>query len=100
MIRGTTPIHEFTLPFSTDMIKTIEITYAQNDDVLLTKGNADCTFSGTHVLVKLSQEDTFLFADGTCVEVQIRVLTIGDEVVSSDVMRIHCERSLSKAVLA
>lgn len=100
MIRGTTPTHTFSLPFGTDMIKAIEIAYAQNDTVLLTKSNADCTLAGNNVTVKLTQEDTFLFADGACVEVQVRVLTVGDEVAASDVMRIHCEKCLSKAVLA
>ena len=99
MIKGTTPEHIFSLPFGTEMIKTIEITYAQNDTVKLTKGNDDCTFDGSNVSVKLTQEETLLFIEDTCVEVQIRVLTMGGDVVASHIMRISCDDCLSDGVL-
>jgi hypothetical protein len=100
MIKGTTPTHTFSLPFGTELIKTIEITYAQSGTVVLTKGNTDCTFEENDVSVRLSQEDTFLFADGTCVEIQVRVLTLGGDAIASPVMRVHCHDCLSCEVLA
>ena len=100
MIRGTTPTHTFSLPIQTVLIKDIEITYAQNGAVVLTKGIADCVCSDNEVSVRLTQEDTFLFVDGICVEVQLRVLTLGGDVLSSHVMRVHCNECLSCEVLA
>lgn len=100
MIRGTTPNHIFSLPFGTEMIKTIEITYAQDGTVKLTKGNDGCTFDGNTVSVKLSQKETLMFIEGTCVDVQIRVLTMGGDVVASNIMRMHCDECLSDGVLS
>jgi hypothetical protein len=99
MIKGTTPQHTFSLPFGTEMIKTVEITYAQNGEVIMTKNNDDCNFDGNTVSVKLTQEDTFKFAEGACVGIQIRVLTERDDVLASRVMRVHCDECLSKDVL-
>ena len=99
MIRGTTPTHTFQLPFGTETIKTIQIAYAQNGNEKLTKGNADCTFEGNVVTCKLTQEDTFKFAHGECVEVQVRVLTLGNDALASRVMRVHCNECLSDEVL-
>ena len=99
MIKGTTPTHSFVLPFGTEMIQTIQIIYAQNGNVILTKGNKDCTFDGNTVSVKLTQEDTFLFVEDACVEVQVRVLTPAGDALASSVMRVHCNECLSKDVL-
>ena len=99
MIKGTTPLHTFSLPFGTETIKTVQITYAQNGVVMITKSNDDCDFGENTVSVKLTQEDTFKFIEGACVEIQIRVLTAGDDVLASRVMRVHCDKCLSKDVL-
>ena len=99
MIRGTTPTHGFVLPFDTDMIQTIQIIYAQNDETVLTKGNDDCTFDGNTASVKLTQEETFLFTEDVPVEVQVRVLTTDGDAMASHVMRVHCDECLSDEVL-
>lgn len=99
MIKGTTPKHTFSLPFGTETIKTIQITYAQSGIVRLTKGNDDCTFDGNTASVKLTQEETFLFAEGSCIEVQVRILTTAGDALASHVMRVHCNECLSKDVL-
>ena len=61
MIRGTTPVHTFELPFDTAEIKEINIAYAHNGVVVLTKEKADCSFEGNTVRVRLTQEDTLKF---------------------------------------
>ena len=100
MIKGTTPTHTFSLPFGTEMIKKIEVVYAQNDAVKLTKESEDCAFDGNTVSVKLTQEDTLVFDEGVCVEIQVRVLTLADDALASNVMRIRCEDCLFDGVLA
>ena len=39
IIRGTTPYHRFILPLSAEDIKTVYITYSQNNEVILDKSN-------------------------------------------------------------
>ena len=99
MIRGTTPTHRFVLPFDTDMIQTVQIIYAQNDETVLTKGNDDCIFDGNTVSAKLTQQETFLFTEDASVEVQVRVLTTDGDAVASRVMRVQCDECLSDEVL-
>ena len=100
MIKGTTPTHIFKLPFGTETIKTIQIIYAQNGETKLTKGNSDCVFDGNTVTVKLTQEDTFSFADGVYVEIQVRVLLFDGNALASRVMRVRCNECLSDEVIS
>jgi hypothetical protein len=37
IIRGTTPQHDFELPYTLDLIKDLRITYAQNGTAIFTK---------------------------------------------------------------
>lgn len=99
MIRGSTPTHIFTLPFGMENIKTVEITYAQNEEVKLKKTNIDCTLEENTVSVKLTQEDTFKFDEKPLVEIQIRVLTLGGDVIASDIMYATVKDCLSSEVL-
>ena len=99
MIKGTTPTHTFSMPFGEEMIKAIEICYAQNGEVMLSKGIEDCTIEGNTISVKLSQEDTLEFAEGVCVEIQIRILTPADDAIASNVMRVHCHECLFDGVI-
>lgn len=99
MIRGTTPTHKFILPFGTEMIKSIEICYAQNNVAVLTKEKDGCSLEDNTVNVKLTQEETLKFAEGVCAEVQVRVLTMGGDALASPIMRVHCGKLLSDGVL-
>lgn len=99
MKRGSTPTHTFTLPVGKDMIKNIEITYAQMGQIILQKYTQNCTISGNTAFVTLSQLDTLEFADGVNVEIQIRVLDKSGTVHSSDIMCISCDKCLSAGVL-
>lgn len=99
MKRGTTPIHQFVLPFSADMLEDVEITYFQNDKEILKKYLEHCTAEGKTVSVMLSQEETFSFVEGINIRIQIRVLTRGGEVHASDIFVIDCKACLSDEVL-
>ena len=99
MTRGSTPAHVFTLPFSVETIKTVEITYEQNEEVKLKKTNIDCTLEENTVSVKLTQEDTFKFDEKPLVKIQIRVLTLGGDDIASDIMYATVKDSLSDEVL-
>ena len=99
MMPGTTPIHLFNLPFDTDMVDKVKITYLQNDKEVLTKTKADCALDGNTVSVTLTQEDTFRFNSKKEVEIQIRVLTLGGEVLGSIPVKVGVSKCLDNEVL-
>lgn len=100
MKRGTTPTHTFTLPFETSVIQKMHILYAQDEEVRLKKTEADATMEGNAVSVKLTQEDTLALDCKKNVEVQIRVLTMGNDALTSDIIRVPVDRCLENEVLA
>lgn len=99
MKRGTTPTHEFVLPFSVDNIDDVEITYCQNGKEILKKYADQCTMDGKTISLKLSQDETFAFDENVNVEIQLRVLTKGEDVLASDIFTVSCKRCLSDEVL-
>lgn len=99
MIRGTTPLHVFTLPFSTDLIKNLRVIYSQNDEPVLKKELDDCKLNGNTVEVKLSQVDTFTFNSDYPVEIQVRVLTKTGDALASLPQRVGLDRCLENEVL-
>ena len=96
---GTTPTHTFTLPFDTEIIRAVEITYSQNGKVVLKKDQRDCTLSGNTISTKLSQLDTFEFDECSHVEIQIRIMDHEESVFASDIIRVSCKKCLSDEVL-
>lgn len=99
MRQGTTPTHTFSLPISVDMIKTVEITYAQGDKVVLTKHTDDVEMEGKKVILHLTQEDTFALEAAKLVNVQLRPLLVDGSVPDTPIFTMHIGRSLSREVL-
>ena len=99
MIRGTTPTHTFNIPFDTSVIKEVRIIYAQDDIELFTKSTEDCELKDTNIIVTLTQQDTFKFDHKKYVQIQIRILTIYGEVLSSVIDKIGVSQCLSDEVL-
>jgi hypothetical protein len=46
VIRGTTPTHDFDLPYAKELINDIRITYGQGGKPILTKTKSSCQFEG------------------------------------------------------
>jgi hypothetical protein len=99
MIIGTTPTHNFTLPFDTALIDALEITYSQSKEIVLRKYLPDCQLKGRVVTVKLTQEEALLFKCNVIAEVQIRVRDGSGGVFASNVMRFTPSRCISQEVL-
>lgn len=99
MLIGTTPTHTFDLPFKTDVISKIKVTYAQNGRVILEKRNEECAFNENTVALKLTQEDTFLFDYNKNVEIQARILTVGGDAIASKIRTISANKCLDSEVL-
>jgi len=96
---GTTPKHTFTFPFDVSKIANVKITYSQAGRIILEKYLKDCNVEGQTLTLTLTQEDTFLFMENKSVEIQARVVTLGGEVLASDVVRVLVERCLDEEVL-
>lgn len=100
MIRGTTPTHIFTIPFDTALIADLRIIYAQCGNEVLVKTKKDATLDGNTIAVTLSQEETFAFDCGKrVVDIQVRVLTLGGDALSSDIIITPIDRCLNDEVL-
>jgi hypothetical protein len=99
MFKGTTPTHEFEVDIDTAFIKTVKITYSQNDEEILVKRTEDCTLEGNKITTKLTQEDTFLFDCNELVQIQIRGLTHDGEALATDLMVTTVRKCLDDEVL-
>ncbi len=96
---GSTPKHEFTLPFDVSFVKEFKVTYKQNNKIILEKYLSDFEANENTLSVTLTQEETFLFAEGANVELQARVLTMGGDALPSDIRIITAEKCLDREVL-
>jgi hypothetical protein len=97
MIRGTTPTHLFNIPFDTTAVDKVKITYSQNGKEVLAK--KDCKLDGKTISVTLTQDDTFLFDHNKDVEIQIRVLTLGGDVLANVPIKVGVSKCLDDEVL-
>lgn len=80
---GTTPTHTFELPPDIAKVATkVRVVYSQNGAKVLTRETEE--IEGNSVVFKLTQEETLKFSYSTKISIQLRVLTIsGDSLTSS-----------------
>ena len=97
MIRGTTPLHTFTIPFDTGLIDRVRVIYSQNGQPVLKKDN--CTLDGNLIKVKLTQEDTLSFTASYPVDIQVRVVLHDGEALVSSINKVSVEKCLENEVL-
>jgi hypothetical protein len=96
---GSTPKHEFTLPYDISLVKEFKVTYKQNGKIILEKYLNDFEVDDKTLSVTLTQEETFLFDENVNVELQGRVLTMGGEAIPSDIRIMTAEKCLDREVL-
>lgn len=99
MIKGTTPTHTWTLPFSASNIKTAKVTYAQDGFIKITKHTSDCRLEGQTLTVELTQDETLSLNHHRSVEVQLRVVTTEDKGMATKARQIPCDKCLDREVL-
>ena len=99
MIRGTTPLLEFTLPFETSLLAEAWVTLSQNKEVVLNKELDVCECEGCILSVKLAQEETLLLNCDCNTEIQVRVRTLEGEALASDIIRVGTDRILKDGVI-
>lgn len=101
MIRGTTPVLEFELPFDTDLLEEAYVTISQRGAVAIEKSIDECTLKHDMLSVRLSQEETLeLTAQRNLqAEIQLRVLTRDGEALASNIESVDVGRILKDGVI-
>lgn len=99
MIRGTTPLLEFTLPFETSLLAEAWVTLAQNEEVVLNKELEMCNCNGCTLSLKLTQEETLKLDCDCKTEIQVRVRTLEGEALASDIIKVGTDRILKDGVI-
>lgn len=94
MHRGTTPTLTFTLPFKTNDIKNIWVTFSQNDKIIIDLDGERCFFNEYDVKVKLTQRETLSLRQNAPVEMQLRVLMTDDTALTSYIITTSVDRIL------
>lgn len=98
-IRGTTPTHQFALPFDAGMITKLSVTYSrENGEVVVKRRKEECEMIGNIISVTLSQQESLSFQPDEIVEVQIKLSTDGGNVLASPKYRIAVEDALDTEV--
>ena len=102
MRRGTTPTHEFNIPneIALGTMEEIYITYWQAGHVVVEKSIEDITVDAeNHKLsVTLTQNDTLAFKIGN-VEIQVRMKTVANVALASNIISVPAERILKDGVI-
>lgn len=98
MRRATTPIHEFVLPFDSNMVFRLLLTYTQGDKIILEKTEKDMKHEGNVWSVELTQDEANLFSEGYA-SAQLRVLTPGGEALASDIIQFYVGKVFNDEVL-
>ena len=99
MYRGTTPTHRFRININPTLIKTIKITYAQDDEDILSKKTEDCDVEDNIIVVKLTQEDTFRFKSDKLVRIQLRLLLYDGTALASRIITTTVNKCLDEEIL-
>lgn len=101
MIRGTTPILHFMLPFEVGELTEYWITISQRyENIKIDKTSADCTASGSEITLTLTQEDTLKLMPDKPAYIQIRALTAEDDyAIASTIVRCSVGDILKEGVI-
>lgn len=100
MIKGSTPTHKFNIPFNSALIDKLQIVYAQNDREIFIKEKADCVLDGNTITVTLAQEETLKFdCYKRFVQIQLKIKTLGNEVLISRIKTVELEKCLFDEVI-
>lgn len=102
MIKGTTPTLHYNLPFATSVIKSAEIIVEYvdaNKSVKIIKTIDDCVIGEDCISTSLTQEETLKLPAPSTVNVQLRILTIDELVLATEIQKISVKRLLREDVI-
>ena len=99
MIQGSTPLHTFVLPFSTELIHSVRVTYEQKNKIVLSKETNDVAMEGNTIALRLSQDETLLFDSLVPARIQLHILTTGGDALPSKPKTVPVYVLLDKRVI-
>lgn len=102
MIKGTTPTLQFNLPIDTSTLKAAEVMvrYVDNNkEVTIIKTLDECDATENTITAMLTQEETLKIPAPSIVEVQLRVLTVENVALASDIFTTTVKRLLKEGVI-
>lgn len=102
MFRGSTPTFTFKIPFDVSQIKNLYVSVKQkvDDNVIQVDKTIDqCDLQDDTISCKFTQEDTLKFNEYRNASVQLRVLTLDDTSLVSDVFTILVGEVLKEGVI-
>lgn len=99
MYKYTTPTFTFNLPIESSTLSEVRISFCQNNKILITKTLTDCEKTSTQLIIELTQEETALFDSQYTGQVQVRVKTNLNKVLSSEVFNFNVKKSFNMEVL-
>lgn len=98
--RGSTPTHQFRLPFEIDRVDQLTISYGYRDsEPIVKKILNDCDVVEDYIVLTLSQEETLAFKPESIVKVQMKVLSTTGTVVVSTPYYLKVEPTLDGEIL-
>lgn len=97
MRRGTTPTHTFTLPFDISTVKALRITYEQGGYKFV---KTDYKIDGNSIQTTLTQQESLGFECNKQARIQLKVLTINNAVVISDILSFMVGECLDDEVIS
>jgi hypothetical protein len=84
VIRGTTPKHEFDLPYPLETVKDLRITYGQGKKIIFVKDINDCTVTEGKITLYLTQEETLSFIPNKRLYIEVRIQLIDNQIVQAE----------------
>ena len=100
VIRGTTPTLRFSLPFTSDVIKTVYVTFKQLDRTVLEKASGDdgVSVADNIVVLTLTQVETLKMLAGD-MAIQIRLKSNEGQALASNKIDVVVEDVLKSGVI-
>lgn len=99
---GETDLHVFTLPFSSDDVGSVLVSYKQKGRVVLEKtaGNKETlTTASCRVSVELTQSETMRFVDNEAIYIQLNVSGSDGGRITSNPLEVRCGEQYHRSVI-
>lgn len=99
MTQGSTPLHTFVLPFDTEIIQSVRVSYEQKGKIVLEKETESFAKTANALALTLTQEETLLFDALVPVRIQMHILTTAGTAMPSRIKTVPAYVLLNKKVI-
>lgn len=99
MVQGSTPMFAIKLPFSTDLLASVRVSFEQKNKIVLEKETKDVIMRDNMIGLRLTQKETLMFDPHIYVRMQLHFLTTGGDALPSKPVNIPVYTLLNKKVI-